>query len=39
MLIAVGLECELIVDGSKPCHPSTTVFLLCNFEKEKLHLR
>ena len=38
MLMEVGLECELIVDSSKPCHVSTTLFLLCNFEKEKLHL-
>jgi hypothetical protein len=38
MLIAVGLEYELIVDSSKPCHLPTTVFFLCNFEKEKLQL-
>jgi len=37
-MIEVGLECELIVDSSKPCRLSTTMFLLCNFEKEKLQL-
>ena len=38
MLIAVGLECEVIVDSSKPRLPPTAVFLLRNFERENLQL-